>query len=540
MNDNIFHKNDKTKIDNSNANNPYNGLLDIGTLLGNQSTFKVSEDNIKVFKGIIKTIRAYPVSRNPILYDMLYRVSGMVAKAVDIPVNQALSTLPNLDYTRYAKSTALDNAEALEDVKDFLTENLTFQSHSPYFETIDTIRSACLLGSSFLVLCTDNEKDDLRKPLFTNNKSAIYKEKIGNLYFKNVSLVFNNKLEIAQIKDLFDFQKYADIVDKEDKAINNSNNNIKTKLQTVSDSLFCGNNNSINNSDKDGIVYLYTGKDMIEVHKSRIIVINSTNMPSNILQQRMLGFGYSVLERVLNPILNLESASSSMTDLLQRASMLIFQDLQGSEIMQSSLSGADEAEVEKYLDKFGNVDFNKSAIYMKGTEIKLMSASFSGVQDVINCLYDSLAMNSDATVLELKGETASGLNAKGEDGQEKTASRSEYIRNYYKGIIQHVVNLVYANQVEVPEGIKGDIVKISWDSSRMETKEQELAKKQAQYATIMDMYNNGIITDRAKLIEMINAIGILPDDMTLDVDSAEGPQITDKEVNDLFDSKDNV
>lgn len=472
------------------------------------NSFTANQRSIRTFNGALNIIKTSPLSRHPIIYDILYSTNGLIEKIVDLNINRAFLKPPTINASKKNKINKSNKeipSEIIDVTQEYITTGSVRQVQSIYFETVNAIKMAQRTGGAFLVLCVDKEGDNLQKSISLNPKD-LHKSKLGgNVYFESVNLAYNNRMDVADVLKLYDFASY-DVFTGNTAA--DPKNPFVQDLQWNATQLVGGAGNYVSSKDH---VYLYIGRTMQKVHKSRVFPLQSTNTPRGILLFRMFGFGYSVVEKSIDTIINIQTMTDSLTDLVKRASMLFFEQTNTEAITNNTISTSTIKKLEENMNFIASTNWDREiALVPAGYAMRQVSGSFSGVMEASERLENALAMQNNISLQDLKGESTSGFSS-GEDIREQSVYAVENLREHFRPFVSNIFRIVFANQVNVEQYGYDDLqaIDLSYDSPRQETKDQELARKSKQYEIARDLFDKGII-DSNKFIDIVNESTLLP------------------------------
>jgi hypothetical protein len=524
-------------IDNSDvSNNPsllnyYNNFID-----------NIGETN-RISKGIHLLLKDASALSNPMVMQRLYHSDGTVKAIVDRIHDKAFQETPlflfegeNKNISQFQKYISLPIDYSTPSIKQVLA---------------NSSKAASICGSSFLLLRVKKKSggyDDLSKPICDKDGNPIniddfnelHEDNIGgSLYPVVVDLPFNNRLDIAQALDQFEINpwSYLEKGDKDKNGINRITNAIKNILKLKDND--CNGFEAINKEISDNVKTYFKLKDKVKqagkdysqtitntkdsfifgdtiqifvehttipVHVSRLILKHSSNTPSGILFYQNRGYGYSMIQTFIEPILNILSLYQAITDLASRASIIYMQYQKDDTGNMDQKYGIAKIH-EKILEKFDEINKNKATILLPpGLELKQMMATFTGWQDMLDGALQQLSMCTGLTKTELIGIGQGGY-SNGNDVESVSASRTVSFREHFMPIDMYVYKMIYANKYN--DG-KYEALSIEYENPIKPSPEEDLKKQQMQIDVLNRAMEFGAI-DRTEYIEQISKTGLFKD-----------------------------
>lgn len=509
----------------------------------NNFTNNIKETN-RMSKGIHALLKDPSALSNPYVMQRLYHAEGMVKAIIDTVHNKAFQEMPMFLFD--------GENENVSQFQKYISSSIDYSTPSIKQTLSNSSKTASICGSSFLLLRVkrkDGGYDDLSKPICNTGGKPINMDDFNELHEDNidgflypvvVDLPFNNRLDIAQALDQFEIDPWS-YFEKENKNQNINIRTVKNAIKNIFKNKIKGKKyngfEEVNKEISDNIktyfelknkvkkagsgyvqvidnakniygdtIQMFIEHTTIPVHVSRLILKHSNNTPNGILFYQNRGYGYSMIQTFIEPVLNILSLYQAITDLASRSSIIYMQyqkDDTGNIDQQHGIA----KEYEKILTKFDEIDKNKATMLLPpGLELKQMTAVFTGWQDMLDGALQQLSMCTGLTKTELIGIGQGGY-SNGNDVESVSASRTISFREHFIPIDTHVYKMIYANKYK--DG-KYETLSIQYENPIKPSPEEDLKKQQMQIDTLHRAMEFGAIS-RAEYIDQISKIGIFKD-----------------------------
>ncbi len=373
-------------------------------------------------------LRRNSISYNRELLGQSYAEIGIIQKFIDTPVDDSLRGKTEI-------GSSIISPDQLMELETYM------QSNNVMNDIGYTIKWGLLYGGSGLIILTDQQQD---KPL-------------------NLDIINENSRISFKPADLWELWP---------------------------ERAYRAGDLDINKSDNfnDSEYFYYYGQ---RIHRSRVIIFKGKEAPS-LVKQRLRGWGFSELERVIMPINQYLKANNAIFELLDEAKIDVYK-IKGFYSGISKEGG--EADLLKGLDASNRAKNYLNALVLDSEDdFQQKQFNFNHIAEILNQIRINIAADLNRPMTKLFGISPAGLNNSGENDIENYNSMVESdIRSKVKYMILGVAEIISKKLFGfIPEDLT-----VSFEPLRVMSAEQIENVKDKKFNRIERARQLGLMTNKS-------------------------------------------